>query len=419
MSQHPPDFPRRFSVPARTGVMMPPRVAFFTDSFYEVNGVARTSREFQTFARNRGYPFFSVHTGPETCTWQESNLTVSELRHSPALWRLEVDLSFDLLFYRHLDRLRAALEAFQPDLLHVTGPGHCGILGALLARELKIPLVASWHTNVHEFAGRRLAKALHWLPPNVPVAATRLAEERSLNLFIWFYKFARLLFAPNPELVDLLQTRTGRRTHLMRRGINTSLFSPEYRNRSDSAFVIGYVGRVSPEKNVRILVEIQRELDALGRSDYRFLVVGDGSDRPYLLQHLKRAELPGILTGTQLARAYANMDAFVFPSETDTFGNVVLEAMCSGLAPVVSSGGGPKYIIDDGRTGYQAKSVQDYVRAILRLGRDRELRTRMSKAAQTEAAAYSWDAVFENVYNHYRSASDLGCVHPGCRSVPE
>jgi phosphatidylinositol alpha 1,6-mannosyltransferase len=73
------------------------------------------------------------------------------------------------------------------------------------------------------------------------------------------------------------------------------------------------------------------------------------------------------LTGQQLARAYANMDAFVFPSETDTFGNVVLEAMCSGLAPIVSAGGGPKYIINHGVTGFAARSLHDYVQVILKL----------------------------------------------------
>ena len=199
--------------------MNPPRVAFFSDSFHEVNGVALTSREFAGFAARRGYPFFCVHTGPETRHWIDGEFETFELAHSPLMLGLESDLAFDWLFLRHHKRLREHLQAFRPDLIHVTGPSHAGILGAILAYSLKVPLVASWHTNLHEFAARRLDRKLGWAP------VAKQVERCVLDWTMRFYRLPKLLFAPNPELVRMLIGGTGRPTYLMQRGIDTGLFS--------------------------------------------------------------------------------------------------------------------------------------------------------------------------------------------------
>ncbi len=381
--------------------MRSPRVAFFTDSFHEVNGVARTSRMFARYASEQGLPFFSVHTGPETRNFTEGSVETHEIKHSRWTMQLETDLAFDVLFVRHRVRLLKALQKFKPDLLHVTGPGHCGLLGALLALQLDIPLVASWHTNVHEFGARRLFRVLRFLPGPLRRFATFVAEQISLGIVLWLYKSAGLLFAPNPELVGMLHARTGLPTFLMQRGIDTGLFSPARRTRTDDEFVIGYVGRLSPEKNVRLLVEIEQRLIAKGMDNYRFLIVGDGGDREYLSANLKRCSMPGVLLGTELAAAYANMDVFVFPSETDTFGNVVLEAMSSGVPTVVSSGGGPKYIIRPGIDGFEASDSLSFADAILALHRDAALHQTMSEAARAGAAKFSWSAVFAGIYTQY------------------
>jgi glycosyltransferase involved in cell wall biosynthesis len=231
-----------------------------------------------------------------------------------------------------------------------------------------------------------------------------------------FYRLARLLFAPNPELVDMLDERTGRPTHLMLRGIDTGLFSPDCRERSDGDFVIGYVGRLSAEKNVRKLVEVERGLSEAGVQNFRFLVVGDGAERRWLESSLKRREMPGILRGKDLARAYASMDAFVFPSETDTFGNVVLEAMSSGVPPIVSAAGGPKYLVQHGVTGYLAANLGEFVASVLNLQRDTEFRKRMGSSARERALAFSWPAVFEGVYQQYDVAFASGLLSPRTRT---
>jgi phosphatidylinositol alpha 1,6-mannosyltransferase len=232
----------------KTGPQHPPRVAFFTDSYHEVNGVALTSREFAGFARERDYPFLSVHVGPKTRHWTEGPFQTLELANSRAVLNLDTNLHFDLLFLRHYRRVWKCLRAFRPDIVHITGPGHCGILGAMGAYTLGVPLTASWHTNLHEFARRRLDRLLRRWPVGFRRNLSRTAEAGSLLITTQFYRLARLLFAPNPELVDMLAAKTRRPTHLMLRGIDLGLYSPGHRERHDDAFVIGYVGRLSPEK---------------------------------------------------------------------------------------------------------------------------------------------------------------------------
>lgn len=380
---------------------MAPRIAFFTDSFHEVNGVALTSREFVRFAQRQKWPLFSVHAGPETRFWRDGQLETFEVANSLLTIKLERDLWFDMLFIRHRAAIRRELARFSPQVIHVTGPSHAGILGALLAYELKVPLAASWHTNLHEFAGRRLQRKLTWMDEAQASSIASWAEHQTLTLTLRFYKLARLLFAPNPELVSMLESRTGRPAYLMQRGIDTALFAPDRRTRSDKDFVIGFVGRLSPEKNVRLLAKLERALLEAGVRDCRFLIVGDGSEKGWLESNLQRAEFPGVLSGERLAEAYANMDAFVFPSETDTFGNVVLEAMASGVPVVASAGGGPKFLVRPGANGYVADSFEAFVKALSDLRTHPSLRESMSQQARQAVMTQSWDSVFEDVYSRY------------------
>ena len=382
-----------------------PRVAFFPDSFAEVNGVAHTSRQFVAFAEQRNLPLLCVHGGGRTERVIEGAVTKLSFRRGNIGFRLEADFRYDLFFWRHASRVIEAAREFKANVVHVTGPNDTGQLGAYVARKLRLPLVISWHTNVHEYAARRLNKLAAPLPDAWRERLASFAERQGLRVALRFCRLGRALLAPNAELRELLTRETGRPTHLMRRGVDTSLFSPVKRLRGDGAFLIGYVGRLSPEKNVRRLVELERGLIEAGAGDFRFLIVGCGSEREWLERRMRRAEFTGVLRGEALARAYASLDLFVFPSQTDTFGNVVLEAQASGVPCLVSSRGGPRSIIqtdaDTCASGMVADTPREFLEATLRLMSQPERLNRMREAALARAREFSWEDVFERVYQTY------------------
>jgi glycosyltransferase involved in cell wall biosynthesis len=287
-------------------------------------------------------------------------------------------------------------------VIHVVSPGDVSEIGVYLAKKLRIPLAISWHTNLHEFGARRLEKMIGWLGAGARKPVVDFSEHGILNLVLAFYRLGNVLFAPNDELVEMLRQRTAKPVFLMKRGIDTELHSPAKRTVSDGILRIGYVGRITPEKNVRFFRELERGLRDQGVPEFRFIMVGDGSEREWLRTHMTSAEFPGILHGAALAEVYANMDVFCFPSRTDTFGNVVLEAFASGVPAVVTDAGGPKFIVQDGVSGFVARTDSEMVDRIAELLRDAPLRELMGTAARRHALGESWDRVFEEVYAGYR-----------------
>jgi glycosyltransferase involved in cell wall biosynthesis len=393
--------------------MRVPRVAYFPDSFHEVNGVAHTSRNFVAYAERHGLPFLCVRAGARVQSFEQvGELRTLELKRSRGSVRMEKDLEFDTLFWRHGEMIRRELERFRPEVIHITGPSELGIFGAYFSWEMGVPLAASWHTNVHEYAARRM----EWLTGKMSERRGTAIEDGVEAGALWatsqFYKLAKVLFAPNDELCTMLEETTGRPCFLMQRGVDTEWFSPAHRTREvgDENLVLGYVGRLSVEKNVALLARVERELKAKGVNGVRFLIVGHGSEEDVLRRDLKQAEFAGVLRGAALARAYANMDVLVFPSHTDTFGNVVLEALASGVPAVVTPDGGPKFIVRDGETGFVTEDDR-FAEAVAELVRDRVRLEEMRLKARGYALGCSWDAVFDRVYAGYQTV--LHPVHDG------
>jgi glycosyltransferase involved in cell wall biosynthesis len=162
------------------------------------------------------------------------------------------------------------------------------------------------------------------------------------------------------------------------------------------------VGRLTPEKNVRLFVDLERSLLAAGQSNFRFLMVGEGNERDWLRKNLRFGETPGILRSEALAEAFADMDVFVFPSQTDTFELVLLEAMASGVPVVVSPRTGARVGIRDGITGFQAEDLNSFTSSVLCLMKSEGLQQRMSSAARLFAASRAWDGAFEQLYRTYQ-----------------
>ena len=377
------------------------RVAFFPDSYHEVDGVANTSRQFEAFARRRGLPFLVVHAfdSDRLCSSAEGRQALP--RKEVSSFALDKKHDFDVLFLRHLKQVEAWLHDFNPDIIHVTGPSDVGLLGTLAAHRLKIPLAASWHTNLHHYAQQRSVSALSWLPRRAAQPLGDLIRAVSLGVTLRFYHIAQILYAPNQELIQLIERGIRKPCFLMERGVDTVQFDPARRDRTDNEFTIGFVGRLTVEKNVRLLVELERTLIQTGLTNFRFLIVGQGAEEPYLRANLQNAEFTGVLTGDSLGRAYANMDVFVFPSKTDTYGNVVLEALSAGVPAVVSDQGGPRFIVRQGESGFITAGLEDMTHRVLTLERNPGQLAIMRTAARQHALSTSWDKVFEYVYAGY------------------
>lgn len=378
------------------------RLALFACTYREIDGVANTSRQFAAFARQRGLPFLLVHAGPGNEVVTDGSLTRVQLRRGGATFPLDGHHEFDLFFSRHYSRLLRLLREFQPSFVHITGPSDVGILGAILAHNLGVPLAASWQTNLHQFARCRVSRLLSSWPANLAGQLAAAAEFASFQAAVRFYKIPRLLFAPNREMVELLEKTTGKPCFLMSHSVDTETFNPALRDRAAGPFRIGYVGRLTPEKNVRFFAQIERELLAAGHGNFRFVLIGQGAEEKWLRANLRHADFIGWLTGKELSREVANLDAFVFPSETDTFGLAVLEALSSGVPAVVSPSGGPKFTVEQGKSGFIAQHPEDFALRLGAMMAQPELHNSMRLEARRRALAMgSWEQIFAGMYNAY------------------
>ncbi len=380
------------------------RIAFFADSYKEVDGVALTSRKLVEFARSRELPFLCVRAGESTRVERSGYFVEIILKRSPAAISLDTQLKYDPLFNRHAALVRKELKAFAPDLIHITGLNDVSIIGSWLAYRMNIPMVGSWHTNLHEFAANRLEKKLAFLPGGVPGSIAGFAQKWIFKGAVQYYRMPKLNLAPNDELLDVLSKDTGRKSRLMVRGVDSEFFNPAKRTVDDNIIRLGFVGRLRSEKNVRVLAGVQKALDVAGITGYEFLIVGDGSERGWLEKRLKNADFTGYLSGEALAEAYANMDIFLFPSETETFGNVVQEANASGVPAIVTDKGGPKFIVRHGETGFISHGPDEFAANVIKLFKEPSLLGLMKQRSREFAESRSWDAVFESVYNSYFEA---------------
>lgn len=366
-----------------------------------------TCRRLTGFAKRKENPMLCVHAGPKTGLAVDGSVTHLSLKRSPLSFALDEDLAYDPFFNRHFSQVRRQLLKFKPDVIHITGLNDVSIIGAIIAWRLKLPMLGSWHTNIHEFAASRIRRILKFMPTGMVNSIADFAEYKIMQGSILYYKMPKVILSPNQELVDDLGRRTKRVSRLMGRGVDPEFFHPSKRTAKDNVFRLGFVGRLRAEKNVRLLEDVEKAFTAAGHDNYEFLIVGEGNEREYLETHMKKAVFTGFLEGEPLAEAYANMDVFVFPSETDAFGNVAQEALASGVPAIVSDKGGPKFIIRDGESGFVAHEHSDYAKYALKLYENAEKLNEMKTAAREKALSHSWDSIFESVYDGYNEAIRL------------
>lgn len=287
------------------------------------------------------------------------------------------------------------LKAFQPDIVHSVNPVSIGLAGMLLARSMDVPLVVSYHTDIPGYTKRWQLGVL----------------ERPLwSAFRWVYNQSDMTLCPSNWTLAELQKQGFRNLRLWTRGVDTERFhpgrySPEWRERlgkgDTTAPLLLYVGRLSPEKRVEWLRPL---LEAFPRA--RLAIVGDGPARPKLQDLFAgtRTVFTGYLRGIDLARAYASADVFLFPSANETLGNVVLEAMASGLPVVAADAGGQLDLIVEGESGllFDSSNQVDFLRVVSRVLSDIALARRLGRKAREYALTRSWARLLDELLHDFR-----------------
>jgi phosphatidylinositol alpha 1,6-mannosyltransferase len=372
------------------------RVVYFTESLYPlVDGVSRTlARLFDTLLQEEvDFRVVSPFVPDPSFPWRDRVIPVRFV-HFPPYPDYRVSLPGGAA-------LRRQLHAFSPELVHVVSPTPMAIWAQRLARLNGLPAVASFHTHFvsyFRYYGVGALEGTGW---------------RGLR---WFYERCARVYAPSLTIVHELESHGIGPVELWSRGIDLEAFHPRWRDArlraeigaDEETPVLLLVSRLVKEKDLADLVGIDTALRARGVG-FRLALVGDGPMRAELEAALPDAIFAGHRAGRELARWYASSDVFIFPSTTETLGNVVLEALASGLPAVVVDRGGPQDLIASGETGFvaAANDIAAIVDRLEPLLRDEALRRRMGMAARESALNRDWVTINRGLLESYARVIDM------------
>lgn len=307
----------------------------------------------------------------------------------PGRKEYRVAIGYPIFFQRRL-------EEFAPDIIHLSAPDWLGAGALKYALQKRLRVVASVHTRFDAY----------W-----KYYGLRFLEPMSTHYLRYFYGSCAQVYVPSESMAQsLLADGVECNMRVWARGVDHTAFSPAKRslglraswNVDDHRPAVTYVGRLVTEKGLDTVVDAFARLRAAGVA-HRPIIVGDGPERAWLEQRIPDAVFTGFLTGESLMQAYASSDVFFFPSATETFGNVTLEAMASGLPAVCADATGSASLVKHGETGFLCP-VRDggcFAEAISSLLSDPGLRGRMAMAARAEALEYSWEAQLSGVLAGY------------------
>jgi glycosyltransferase involved in cell wall biosynthesis len=370
------------------------KVAHFTDTYYEVNGVAKTL-QLQTEMALRNHKMQQIITcGPGQERAQVTNfrpIGTFELPEYPDI-KLYYPPFLKMLEYCYTENFTH---------IHTATPGPIGLAALAIARILKLPIFGTYHTALPQYTSFLTEDAA--------------MEEIMWKFSIWYYNQMDVVYVPSKATGIELENKGIKKEKIAfyPRGIDTERFHPSkrngfFRNRfgmDPTDLKLLYVGRVSKEKNMPFLAKAFKHLVDV-RPDIRLIVVGDG---PYLSEMKTSltglpATFTGFLSGEDLAQAYASSDLFIFPSTTDTFGNVVLEAQASGLPVIVTDKGGPKENLVPDKTGFvvSTETVDAFIKAVLKLANNPQLLKKMKRHAREYMENRSFEAAYIQLWDSYR-----------------
>ena len=364
------------------------RIALFTETFLpKVDGIVNTLCYLMSHFADRAHD--SILFAPESDHTQYANTPIIQFKGYPFPWYPELKIVPPTV------PIREDLEAFQPDIIHVFNPTALGLAGMWHARKLGVPVVASYHTDIPGYAvewGMPLLRDPIW-------AILRSIHDRAdLNL------------CPSKATLAELKAQGFKRVKIWTRGVDTTRFHPQHKTNMWRNYLtdghpevplLVIVCRLSPEKRIDWLLPVLEAFPAV-----RLAIVGDGPARDKLEQLFAHTPtvFTGYLRGHELAQAYAAGDIFVFPSANETLGNVVLEAMASGLPVVAARSGGPLDIVIEGENGlmFDPHDEADLIKAIHPLITNLSYAQQLGTQARRYAETRSWDRVLDGLLDGYQ-----------------
>lgn len=379
------------------------RAAIFCDTLDNVDGVNLGLRRIVAEMKGEGHEVHlcGAHPGDELET-DESG----EIVRFPTLGRFPLTgYESYTLGWPSLVEVMRWLSQSEIDLVVATTPGPVGVIAMIAAKLLEIPTVGQYHTHVADFASRLLGD------PTVG----RLVK----GFTGWFYRTMAEVAVPSEATGEKVvgQGVRGEQVRVVRRGVDTEAFHPTHRDedfwkqhglRGKSTLL--YVGRVSQEKNLRFLSLLYRYLYDVRGVNVDLAIVGEGPFREQLEQDLAQypVAFTGYLSGDALSTAFASADLLLFPSTTDTFGNVVVESLASGTPALVSDVGGPAEIVHDGQGGLvlPVDHLETWANAAQDLLTDRRRLMFMRRCARTLAEAYTFQRARGEQWGFYSDAID-------------
>ena len=358
----------------------------FLGHYGETDGVVTTYRNLIPHLVRWGEHVDLVAYGPEDRI--ETDGRVRRITHRPRLpVRVDPARWVDGAFA--LTPLARELARRPYDLVQSSTPDPMGLWARAVARRHGAPFLALYHTALAEYAAIRGTRAAG---PVIGDLMRRVMDGALRR----YYDSADLVLCPSESVRSELATTLHVPIEVLSRGVDSETFRPDPKRVPPTRPRALYVGRVAPEKNLDLLAHV---FAAPAPAD--LTIVGDGPAREGLEQRLPNAVFTGRLGGPALARAYADADFFVFPSRTDTLGNVVLEAMAAGLPAVVTDSMGPKELLRDGVTGFVARSDDGFAAAVHSLATHADRRRAMGAAARAFAETRSWDTIFNRLVGVY------------------
>jgi glycosyltransferase involved in cell wall biosynthesis len=295
-------------------------------------------------------------------------------------------------------RLYQTIKSKMPDIIHLATEGPLGLACLGIAKSLRIPVVSSFHTNFDLYANDY---KMGFLSSGIS------------HYLRWFHNQTEATFAPSNACMERLQALGYKNTKIWTRGVDTSLFNPiqkdlNFKSKiglSETDILLLYVGRLAPEKNIGSLLEtFKKARSTLSRQGKNLFLALVGTGPLVEQSDLEKTNgiiLPGELRGNHLAQWYASADIFVFPSTSETFGNVILEAQASGLPVLCLNSQATQERIRNQHDGILASNIEEFEKQIIDLCADKSKRFFLGKNATQTAKSQKWDDIFNRLYQEY------------------